>query len=50
MRPEIWSGVSRKSQRKGKQYWAPEKPMLDNAGRQRGMFNIDPEDKETNET
>ena len=35
--PGIWSGMSRKSQQKEKQYWAEERPKLDNAGKLRGI-------------
>ena len=35
---------------KEKQKWSHEKPKLDNAGRSRGIYVIDPEDKEFKET
>ena len=35
---------------RGRHKWAIEKPKLDNAGRLRGIYFIDPEDKEFKET
>ena len=48
--PEIWSGMSKKSQQKEKQHWAEEEPKLDNARKPRGFYYVDPDDKEFNET
>ena len=42
--------MSDASKRKEKQMWAIEKPKLDNAGRLRGIYFIDPADAEFNET
>ena len=47
MWPEIWIGMSKADQ---KQDWAVEKPKLDNAGKLRGIYFIDPEDEEHKET
>ena len=44
--PEIWKDMSEASKRKEKQKWAIEKPKLDNAGRLRGIYFIDPADEE----
>ena len=48
--PEIWAGTTKKSQQKEKQHWAAEEPKLDNARKLRGIYYIDPEDKEFNDT
>ena len=42
--------MSDASKRKEKQMWAIEKPKLDNAGRLRGIYFIDPADAEFKET
>ena len=39
-----------KSQQKEKQHWEEEKPKLDNVRKLRGIYYIDPVDKEINET
>ena len=46
----MWKGTSRNSKLKEKQNWAVEKPKLDDAGRLRGIYFIDPEDIEFKET
>ena len=48
--PELWRGVSKNAKLREKQKWAIEKPKLDNARRLRGIYFIDPEDKEFKET
>ena len=45
-RPEIWKHMSDASTRKKRQKWNVEKPKLDNARKLRGIYFIDPEDKE----
>ena len=48
-RPDhLWP--ERNAKLKEKQKWSNEKPKLDNAGRLRGIYFIDPEDKEFKET
>ena len=47
--PEFWRGMARSAKLKEKQKWSIEKPKLDNARRLRGIFFIDPEDKEFKE-
>ena len=42
--PGIRTGMSKTAQQKEKQEWAIEKPKLDNARRQKGIYFIDPED------
>ena len=46
LRPEIWKDMSDAAQRKEKQKWTIEKPKLDNAGKLRGIYVIDPHDDE----
>ena len=48
--PEMWKHMSDASKRKEKQKWAIEKPKLDNARKLRGIYFIDPEDDECQET
>ena len=49
--PELWRGMSKNAKLKEKHKWAIEKkPKLDNARRLRGIYFIDPEDKEFKET
>ena len=47
---EIWKDMPEASKRKEKQKWAIEKPKLDNAGKLRGIYFIDPADEEFKET
>ena len=47
---ELWRGLGRNAQLKGGRGWSKEKPKLDNARRLRGIYFIDPEDKEFKET
>ena len=48
--PELWKTVGRNAQLKERQKWSHEKPKLDSARRLRGIYFIDPEDKEFKET
>ena len=48
--PELWTKMARNAKLREKQKWAIEKPKLDNARRLRGIYFIDPEDKEFKET
>ena len=50
LRPELWIKLGRNAELKEKQKWSHEKPKLDNARRLRGIYFIDPEDKEFKET
>ena len=47
---ELWTKLARDAKLREKQKWAIEQPKLDNAGRLRGIYFIDPEDKEFKET
>ena len=48
--PELWTKLARNAKLRKKHEWAIEKPKLDNARRLRGIYFIDPEDKEFKET
>ena len=48
--PELWRGLARNAKLREKHEWTIEKPKLDNARRLRGIYFIDPEDKEFKET
>ena len=48
--PELWEKMGRNAKLKERQKWSHEKPKLDNAGRLRGIYFIDLEDKEFKET
>ena len=48
--PELWLKLGRNAQLEEKQKWSNEKPKLDIAKRLRGIYFIDPEDKEFKET
>ena len=48
--PELWTKLGRNAQLKERQKWSHEKSKLDNAGKLRGIYFIDPEDKELKET
>ena len=48
--PEPWIKMGRNAKLKEKHKWSDEKPKLDNARRLRGIYFIDPEDKEFKET
>ena len=48
--PEIWKTKGKNAKLKEKQKWSNEKLHLDNARKLRGIYFIDPEDKEFKET
>ena len=48
--PELWTKLGRNAQLKERQKWLHEKPKLDNARKLRGIYFIDPEDKEFKQT
>ena len=48
--PEPWEKMGKNAKLKERQKWSHEKPQLDNAQKLRGIFFIDPEDKELKET
>ena len=48
--PELWIKLGRNAKLKERQKWSHEKPKLDNARRLRGIYFIDPKDKEFKET
>ena len=48
--PELWIKLGRNAKLKEKHRRSHEKPKLDNARRVRGIYFIDPEDKEFEET
>ena len=48
--PELWIKMGRNAQLKERQKWSHETPKLDNAQQLRGIYFIDPEDKEFKET
>ena len=48
--PELWEKMGKNAKLKERQKWSHEKPQLDNARKLRGIYLIDPEDKEFKET
>ena len=48
--PELWKSMGKHAKLKEKQKWSDEKLHLDNARKLRGIYFIDPEDKEFKET
>ena len=50
LRPELWEKMGKNAKLKEKQKWSHEEPQLDNARKLRGIYLIDPEDKEFKET
>ena len=48
--PEIWKTMGKNAKLKEKQKWSNEKLHLENARKLRGIYFIDPEDKELKET
>ena len=48
--PELWKSMRKHAKLKEKQKWSEEKLHLDNARKLRGIYFIDPEDKEFKET
>ena len=47
--PEVWTKIGKAAQSREKQEWAKEEPKLDSARRRRGIYIIDPDDKEYKE-
>ena len=47
--PEVWTKIGKAAQNREKQEWPKEKPKLDNARKLRGIYFIDPDDKEYSE-
>ena len=48
--PELWKTMGRNAKLKEKQKWSEEKLHLENERKLRGIYFIDPEDKEFQET
>ena len=48
--PELWTKLGKNAKLKERKKWSHEKPQLDNARKLRGIYFIDPEDKELKET
>ena len=48
--PELWKTMGKNAKLKEKQKWSHEKIHLENARKLRGIYFIDPEDKEFKET
>ena len=48
--PELWKSMGKNAKLKEKQKWSHEKLHLENAGKLRGIYFTDPEDKEFKET
>ena len=48
--PELWKRIGKNAKLKEKQKWSREKPQLDNARKLRGIYFIEPDDKEFKET
>ena len=48
--PELWKSMGKNAKLKEKQKWSEEKIHLENARKLRGIYFIDPEDKELKET
>ena len=48
--PELWKSMGKNAKLKEKQNWSEEKLHLENARKLRGIYFIDPEDKEFKET
>ena len=46
--PEVWTKIGKAAQNRQKQEWAKEKPKLDNARTLRGIYFIDPDDRDVN--
>ena len=49
VRPEVWTKIGKAAQNREEQEWAKEKLKLDNARKLRGIYFIDPDDKEYKE-
>ena len=50
LEPELWESMRKHVKLKEKQKWSNEKPHFDNAGKLRGIYFIDLEDKKFKET
>ena len=50
MWPVVWTNLSKAAQRRERQEWANEEPKLENPRKLRGIYLLDPEDKECPET
>ena len=48
--PGLWEKIGKNAKLKERQKWSHEESLLDNARKLRGIYVIDPEDKELNET
>ena len=48
--PELWIKLGRNAKMKERQKWSHENPQLDNARKLRGIYFVDPEDKEFKES
>ena len=48
--PGLWEKIGKNAKLKERQKWSHEESLLDNAGKLRGIYVIDPEDKELKET
>ena len=48
--PELWKSIGKNAKLKEKQNWSNEQLQLENARKLRGIYFIDPEDKEFKET
>ena len=45
-KPYVWTNITKAAEKRERQEWASKKPKLENARRMRGIYFIDPEDKE----
>ena len=50
LRPELWAELRKNAKLKEKEKWSHEKLQFDNARRLRGIYFVDPKDKEFKET
>ena len=44
--PEVWTNIGKAAQNQEKQEWANERPILDNARKLKGIYFVDPDEKE----
>ena len=47
--PEVWTKIGKAAQNREKQEWAKEDPKLDNVRKLRGIYFLDPDDREYSE-
>ena len=47
--PEVWTKIGKAAQNREKQEWAKEEPKLDNVRKLRGIYFLDPDDREYSE-